>query len=248
MSMFDITRAFKSTYPSELTLRDVKIPANEIVLYYSGKSIVTIDNKQYNCEKGYVYYNVSQKSHDHFCQEKQDYLCFSFLGEFDKLKPAVYNCNGSKIIALINDVWSIFKKKNYLYKELSATILHEILILLAIESRNINLKFSVEDLIESLNNFNNLNLTVAEMAEKTSYSYDRFRHKFKEITGVPAKDFLLKQRINYSKTLLAKNTYTIAEIALICGFSDVTKFDIQFKKQIRLTPKQYANYINHSIH
>ncbi len=239
-------RAFKSYYSSNIFLDNIKRPTSEIVLYLSGKSTAIVDGKTYDCKEGFVYFNYAKKPHSHIGKEPQHYLCFVFESDVSDLNltPSVYDCNGTEIIFLITKMWNIYKNKNYYHKELVDAILREVLILIAINKKNIESNFSINELIDELNKNNFLHLSVEKMAKMTSYSYDHFRHKFKEITKKSPKDFQLDRRIELAKSYISEKKYSFFEISSLCGFSSISQFNIQFKNRVLLTPKQFLKKQN----
>ena len=54
-------------------------------------------------------------------------------------------------------------------------------------------------------------------------------------------EFLRKARIDHASRLLAEEDFSLAEIALTCGFSDQSHFSSVFKRQTGMTPAKYRN-------
>jgi AraC-like DNA-binding protein len=75
--------------------------------------------------------------------------------------------------------------------------------------------------------------TVANMAE---VSFSRF---FKQRTGKNFIECVIDIRIDYASRLLADTTGSIAEIAFLSGFNNISNFNRIFKNKKNLTPKQY---------
>lgn len=63
--------------------------------------------------------------------------------------------------------------------------------------------------------------------------------EFKRIFGTTIGEYLLKQRISKSKSLLRFSDLSVDEIALQCGFSDSGYFIKVFKKEEKTTPAKY---------
>ncbi|QNF30127.1 helix-turn-helix domain-containing protein [Metabacillus sp. KUDC1714] len=63
----------------------------------------------------------------------------------------------------------------------------------------------------------------------------------KEVYGVSSKKYLLKLRINYSKTLLSSKNDSIEEIAFRSGFNSLSFFSKTFTKEIGLSPSHFRN-------
>ncbi|MGC5775735.1 AraC family transcriptional regulator [Paenibacillus pabuli] len=83
-------------------------------------------------------------------------------------------------------------------------------------------------------------ITIESLAKIAGYSYDRFRHLFKEKHGVAPLQYLYTKRIEHAKTSLLKDRkMLISEIAQNSGFVSDAQFCSMFKRSTRLTPKQY---------
>jgi len=66
-----------------------------------------------------------------------------------------------------------------------------------------------------------------------------FSKKFKQLTGLGFKEFLIQTRIKKSEELLAVTQLEIGEIAEKCGFSSSNYFGDAFKKINGISPRQY---------
>ncbi|WP_262675355.1 helix-turn-helix domain-containing protein [Paenibacillus sp. J5C2022] len=77
------------------------------------------------------------------------------------------------------------------------------------------------------------------LSDLTGYSYDRFRHLFKEQTGQSPLSFVIGKRLEHAVQLLLGTDDTISAIAQDCGFSTASQFGDMFKRQYQLSPSQY---------
>ena len=84
-------------------------------------------------------------------------------------------------------------------------------------------------------------MTLQEMADEVSYSYDHFRHIFKSLTGKSPTDYLISKRVEYACELLSQEDLSCTEIAGICGFASSAQFSAVFKKKLGFSPKSYRN-------
>lgn len=82
-------------------------------------------------------------------------------------------------------------------------------------------------------------INIDEIAKMSGLSYHRFRHKFKELTGISPQQYIIRQRLNFAKRLLETTTYSTSSIAAACGFHSVPQFITCFNKQEGLTPVKY---------
>ena len=77
---------------------------------------------------------------------------------------------------------------------------------------------------------------IARLVHMVSGSLCRF---FKAETGMTIFDYLNKIKVDYACSLLLNKDLSIAEIALDCGFNNLSHFNKQFKKIMDITPSLY---------
>jgi AraC-like DNA-binding protein len=78
--------------------------------------------------------------------------------------------------------------------------------------------------------------SLSELAALCGRSRSHFIRAFKQSTGMPPHRWLLMQRVRRAKELLSKTNTPIAEIALICGFSDQSHLTRVFSKAFHVSP------------
>jgi AraC-like DNA-binding protein len=77
------------------------------------------------------------------------------------------------------------------------------------------------------------------LANITGLSRCYFARAFKRSVGVPPHHYLMQQRLECAKRLLAGTNMSLAQIALESGFSDQSHFSRRFRDRIGLTPRAY---------
>ncbi|QHW31370.1 AraC family transcriptional regulator [Paenibacillus rhizovicinus] len=77
------------------------------------------------------------------------------------------------------------------------------------------------------------------LAELSGYSEDHFRHLFKEQTGLPPGQYILRKRLEAAKDRLLHTAQTVSAIGMDCGFSTTSQFIELFKRSFGVTPLQY---------
>lgn len=82
-------------------------------------------------------------------------------------------------------------------------------------------------------------LRLKEMAEVVGMSEYRFARLFKQSTGMTPHQYVIKQRIEQAKRLLANTELTVAEVAYRVGFTTQSRFTIQFGRNVGTTPTAY---------
>lgn len=82
-------------------------------------------------------------------------------------------------------------------------------------------------------------LRISRLAQQTGWSQDTLQRRFERVWGLTPQQFLLKTRLQAAMQLLQHSSSTVAEVALVCGYTDQSAFTRQFKAVTGLTPKAY---------
>lgn len=81
-------------------------------------------------------------------------------------------------------------------------------------------------------------ITLNDLAKLCTMSLTNFRRIFTTVCGISPIQYLLDVRIRRASELLHQSSYSIAEIAQLCGFKDVEYFCRTFKKRKGITASQ----------
>lgn len=110
------------------------------------------------------------------------------------------------------------------------------------DKENLQIK-NKEDRIEQMKQYIEENLdekldlqTLADMFYLNKYYLS---HYFKKETGFSVNKYILNRKISRAKWLLKENL-AVSEVALEVGFSNYTYFINAFKREVGISPKQYA--------
>ena len=82
------------------------------------------------------------------------------------------------------------------------------------------------------------NFTIQQLAAHVYLSESRFKAWFKEKTGIPPLEYVLRRKINYAKELLLKGDKSVQDIAYELYFSSAQYFAKVFKKYTNLNPTE----------
>ncbi|MBS2212677.1 helix-turn-helix transcriptional regulator [Carboxylicivirga mesophila] len=77
------------------------------------------------------------------------------------------------------------------------------------------------------------------LASMIHLSVSRFKHRFKEETGIPPKEFVLRQKIEKAKQILLADSAPVNETAYSLGFTSSSYFATVFKRFTRLKPSEF---------
>lgn len=82
-------------------------------------------------------------------------------------------------------------------------------------------------------------VTLKQLAENAHVSEGQLCRLFRQMTGSAPFTYLKRYRIRKSCTYLAETDKKIAEICTLCGFNNISYFNREFLKMVRLTPSAY---------
>ncbi|MEE0265791.1 MAG: AraC family transcriptional regulator [Acutalibacteraceae bacterium] len=82
-------------------------------------------------------------------------------------------------------------------------------------------------------------LTVEELAFNAGFSKSRFMSIFKEYTSTTCKKFINQYRLDSSKQMLKDTDDTVLNIAIACGYNNISLYNREFKKAFSITPLEY---------
>jgi AraC-like DNA-binding protein len=140
----------------------------------------------------------------------------TYVKDFEKIKTlALFQENRAKIMSVFYNM------------------LHR----LSIESSVKNVIAPAVKYIE--NNYQNPNLSNAELAERCNISEVYFRKIFTETYKTTPKQFVVDIRINKAKQLLSDGYLKVNAVAGLCGFSNQYHFCRLFKEKTGFTPSEY---------
>lgn len=78
-----------------------------------------------------------------------------------------------------------------------------------------------------------------ELAAHCGLGASQLSHAFKQTVGMAPHQWLLKRRVEKSKSLLMQMGLSISEIALTCGFADQSHFGRVFRRHTGFTPREW---------
>ncbi len=112
------------------------------------------------------------------------------------------------------------------------------------KQREVYIKF--KSLAEWLAMHSAENVSMDEAATHVGYSKFHFARLFKEYTGMTFNDYQTTLKLKEVERMLADTDLQISDIALSCGFNNLTSLSRCFKKQYGCSPSQFRNRIRRS--
>ena len=83
-------------------------------------------------------------------------------------------------------------------------------------------------------------LRIAELAALCGISEVYFRRIFHALHGKSPKEYVIDMRIERARRLLSDGSFTVREVAALCGYFEETHFSREFKRHTGCSPSDYA--------
>ena len=82
--------------------------------------------------------------------------------------------------------------------------------------------------------------SLAQLAAVVRLNPYHFARQFKAATGLPPHQYVIGRRVERARQLLLAGTgLSLAEVALLAGFSDQSQFSRHFKRLVGVTPGRF---------
>ncbi len=82
-------------------------------------------------------------------------------------------------------------------------------------------------------------ISIEQLAELTNRSLTSFKKEFKRLFNAPPHRWIIEQRLDRAKIMLASTSRTVSEIGLECAFSNISHFIKLFKQRYNDTPASF---------
>ncbi len=194
----------------------------------------------------------ANEPHDESHTAKSDVYCIGFHIDRESDFPfGKFQDPGGYLLKKIEDIALEFRSKQADFRLMLECLISEILVTLKRTRRNAESNFDKFLFIKQFINENlNLEIDIRTLADISGYSYDHFRHLFKENTGLSPKDYIAEKRVEKAKVLLDSTDTYVSDVASACGYSELSNFSLFFKKRTGESPNTYRqkHRIQKSVH
>jgi AraC family transcriptional regulator len=103
----------------------------------------------------------------------------------------------------------------------------------------INAEARVTRVLRSLDQFSQASFTLDEMAQRAGLSPYHFLRTFERLTGTTPHQYVLRTRLRQAALRLVSGGDKVVDIALDCGFGDLSNFNRAFRAEFRVSPRAY---------
>jgi AraC family transcriptional regulator len=82
-------------------------------------------------------------------------------------------------------------------------------------------------------------LSLHDLAREAAMSPYHFLRVFERVVGITPGQYVLRTRLNRAAVLLRRSTLSVARVAADSGFGDLSTFNRQFRRAMRMSPNAY---------
>ena len=191
-------------------------------------------------------------SYNHFDNSSKDLLleCFD-KKSLDKCRYIISQSENSMrvrtLLILLNIELKEEKYASELFKSNTLSMILVILNRIILENIEPEKKcckkgLRLDDIFSYINSHLKEEISLDKLAEDLFFSKYHILHEFKKKTGISLYRYIIKRKLEYSKTLI-ESGMPIREVYHHCGFGDYSNYFRSFKKEYECTPKQYYNQV-----
>ncbi len=214
----------------------------EIIYFATDGGKVFINGQSYQVSTGSYCIIPPYAEHN---EELEEYSEICFIGfEFNNpsyiLKEGNYYLNTNVKNSYFNDIFEEFKKQQIEFETLAEYLLRLFLVNLLRNGNANNFRCKNLNYIkEYIEQYVDQKINIAQLASFSGYSYDYFRHIFRQKFGLSPQEYMINVRLENAKRLLKTSNLSCTEIAYNCGFSNSAQMTSMFKKKYGKTPKAF---------
>ena len=82
-------------------------------------------------------------------------------------------------------------------------------------------------------------ISIEELASTCHRSLTSFKKEFKRLLDAPPHQWIIDQRLDKARILLASTSRTVSEIGAVCAFANISHFIKLFKQRYNETPATF---------
>ena len=228
----------------------------EIELFLGGSGIATMNGKDYNIERGRLFWVTPTDIHSYVLTEKSETVNISFsINSIEDISitERLSMHNGDTILLDDDEIeWILMMSKKirnelrcgeFLAKKYISQIMGCIIIeiLRKIERRKFsdNTPNSIQQAVHYICLHFRENITLENISSYVGLSKNHFCEKFHSSMDITFKEYLTKVRLDYALRLILYTDISINDVSYFSGFNSVSYFLRIFKKKFNISPLAY---------
>ncbi len=235
-------------YLENINLAGLYIPNHshscfEIVYYKGGSGVLEINSEKQTYRSNDFAVVFPESKHNENCISETEVICIGFNFSSDNLKLNEGIFCDSPDYSLYSIIKRIKKEynKHLMFYDLKINLLISEFIIEINRLNNTEESFS-KDIKYAYNYINEncyMDIDLKSLAREYGYSYDRFRHIFKEKFCISPNNLIISKRLDNAIKLLTQTHKPISDIALDSGYGNISQFSKIFKEKFGVSPKEF---------
>ncbi len=219
-------------------------PNFELVYYISGEGTTALGKETYRYFPGAFTISKPGVMHNEYRDSETEILFACFYCDHDSvdLDNGLYEDKDGTLLRIVTAMMEELRGR----KRLFDLAIHGLLCQMIAEASRLGGRTTRQEASEKVRYAKNYleqycseKIDLQALAGNLGYSYEHFRHFFKQSTGYPPSQFVIRNRIKKAKSLLAETGRSITDIGIECGFSNTAQFCMMFRKDTGLAPKAF---------
>lgn len=224
---------------------------HELVYYVKGSGRTRIGERDYEYREDDYALIPADTPHDERHAMPTEVLCLGFITSREPPLPeGVYPAKrsgdgsnaGEPILPLLLKMAKEMRNKDEAYADMLDLLASELVLLLRRRLHG-GTPADAEDKFRYALNYMDEHfhqkVDFQALAAMAGYSLDRYRHLFKEQTGLSPGRYVLDKRIAHARALLRGTRRSVSEIAADCGFANDSQFCSLFRRETGISPGTY---------
>lgn len=86
-------------------------------------------------------------------------------------------------------------------------------------------------------------ISLEDVASELLITRGQLNRRVKSITGITAQQYVMDMRMRSAKYMLVHTDMTMFDIAINCGFTDLSSFSRAFHRECNISPTKYRNSV-----
>lgn len=215
---------------------------HEMVYCLEGSGSVHIRGEKMNFSTGNYYITRSGTPHSEYDSSACRIIYFFFDAPVDRIREGAYTDYRGTVASAVKQLYEESTRVLPHKEEMVSILISQLLIEAERSSEQGHKSQDFSSVLQYINENIEQPFDFKQVAAQYHYSYDRFRHIFKERAGISPHQYVLDQRIKRAKFLLSLNpNNSLTEIAFSCGFTSSSQFSNIFFAKTGMTPTAYIN-------
>ena len=213
---------------------------HEYVYCIEGDGHIVIENEKYPFCTGSIYVTKCGTEHLEADYSESKIIYFYFDCDDSELLSGVFKDKNGTILPILRRLQAEARSDNLKSEAMRSALLTQLFIETERTLDRKRLDKNFMSVLEYIDENFRYEVDLRKMAQNIGYSYERFRHIFKEQTGASPYDYLLSKRIDMAKMLIdSEPELSLTYVAYECGFPSSSHFSNAFKKKMGETPFAY---------